>query len=90
MKKNAKVIIFYIVLIVGILIATSTLMSTETSNEIQYSEVVELFQNEQVKSYVVHEDNTIDITTKKGEKLTFKIRDLAIFENDLKAEMGGE
>ncbi|MBE6681030.1 MAG: ATP-dependent zinc metalloprotease FtsH [Ruminococcaceae bacterium] len=85
MKKNVKVIIFYIVLIVGILIATSTLMGTKTNNkEIQYSEVVELFQNEQVKSYVVHEDNTIDITTQKDEKLTFKIRDLAIFENDLK------
>ena len=84
MKNNGKIIIFYIVLIVGILIATSTLMSTEVSKELRYSDVVELFQQEQVKSFTVHEDNVISIKTVEDELLSFKLRDLAIFENDLK------
>jgi len=87
MKSNGKVIIFYIVLILGILIATSTLMGQDIQKPLGYSEVVELFQSEQVESYSVTEDNTLIMHTKDGKDLSHNLRNLEIFENDLKPEI---
>ena len=83
-KNNGKIIIFYIVLIIGILVATSTLMETGKSEEITYSDVVDMFTSEQVSSYTVKEDNTLIINKKDGKEVTFKLRDLSLFERDLK------
>jgi len=84
MKNNAKIIIFYIVLIVAILIAASTLLSQNTAEPVKYSDVVELFRNEKVDSYVVKENNELIIQTKDDKTVTFKLRSLDLFERDLK------
>ena len=84
MKSNAKIIIFYIVLIVGILIATSTLLDTNVQDPIIYSDVVDMFKQEKIDSFTVKEDNSLILLTKDGEELVFKLRSLEIFENDLK------
>ena len=84
MKKNGKIIIFYIILILGMLLVSSYLLEPVEEKKLQYSEVVELFADEKVDSFVVKNDNTLNILTKDGEELAFKLRDLAIFENDLK------
>ena len=83
-KNNGKIIIFYIILIVGILIATSTLMETGKTEELKYSDIVDMFENEQVSSYTIKEDNTLIINTHEGKEVTFKLRDLGLFEKDLK------
>ncbi|MBP3580400.1 MAG: hypothetical protein J6K12_04035, partial [Clostridia bacterium] len=87
MKSNGKVIIFYIILIVGILIATSTLMSSDVQKPLDYSQVVDLFLQEQVDSYSITEENTLVMKTKDGKELTHNLRSLEIFENDLKKEI---
>ena len=88
MKNNGKVIIFYIVLILGILIATSTLMGGDAQKPLTYSEVVQLFTEEKIDSYVIKEDNTLVMKTKEdGKELYHKLRSLEIFENDLKQEI---
>ncbi len=87
MKSNGKVIIFYIILIVGILIATSTLMSSDVQKPLDYSEVVDLFMEQQVDSYSITEENTLVMKTKDGKELTHDLRSLEIFENDLKKEI---
>ena len=84
MKNNGKIIIFYILLIVGMLVLSSALLGPTESKKMQYSEVVELFHNEKVDSFVVKNDNTLILSTKDGEDLSFKLRDLSIFERDLK------
>ena len=84
MKNNGKIIIFYIILIVGMLVVSSALLGTGEEKIIQYSEIVELFQNEKVDSFVVKNDNTLELSTKDGKDISFKLRDIAIFENDLK------
>ena len=84
MKKNGKIIIFYIILIVGMLLVSSYLMEPVEEKKLQYSEVVELFTAEKVDSFVVKNDNTLNIETKDGEEISFKLRDLSIFEKDLK------
>ena len=83
MKNNGRIIIFYIILIVGILIATSTLMSTELPDKLQYSEIVEMFKAEKVDSFIVKEDNTLIISAKDGSEVNFKLRSLDIFRDDL-------
>ena len=87
MKNNGKVIIFYIILIVGILIATSTLMGSDIQEPLDYSGVVQLFLEEQVDSYAVKEDNTLVMKTKDGKEVSHNLRSLEIFENDLKKEI---
>ena len=84
MKNNGKIIIFYILLIVGTLVLSTALLGPAEGKKMQYSEVVELFQNEKVDSFVVKNDNTLMLSTKDGEDLRFKLRDLSIFERDLK------
>ena len=87
MKNNGKIIIFYVILIFGILLATSALMSEDSVKPLEYSEVVELFQKEQVDSFDVKEDNTLVIHTKEGKDLFHNLRSLEIFHNDLDEEI---
>ncbi|MBO4950258.1 MAG: ATP-dependent zinc metalloprotease FtsH [Clostridia bacterium] len=84
MKNNGKVIIFYIILIVGMLVVSSALLGPVEDEKMQYSEIVELFQNEKVDSFTVKNDNTLELSTKDGKDISFRLRDLAIFEKDLK------
>ncbi|MBQ7399135.1 MAG: ATP-dependent zinc metalloprotease FtsH [Clostridia bacterium] len=84
MKNNGKIIIFYIILIVGMLVVSSALLGPVDDKKIQYSEIVELFQDEKVDSFVVTNENILEISTKDGEDISFKLRDLSLFEKDLK------
>ena len=84
MKNNIKVIFLYIVLAIGILVACTFLLDADEAKELKYSEVVELFQKEKVDSFVVKADNTIVLETKDNKTVSFVLRDLAIFEKDLK------
>ena len=84
MKSNAKVIIFYVILIAAILFAASALMGQPVDKPLQYSDVVEDFASEQVTSFVVRQNNELVYETKDGKTHTFKLRSLEIFERDLK------
>lgn len=91
MKRNGKIIAFYAILFIGIFIAVNALMESSSEEPKQYSEIVELFQEEKVESFEVKSDNTLKIKIKDDKKteddekeVSFRLRDLAIFENDLK------
>ncbi len=84
MKNNAKVIIFYIFLIVAILVAASALLNQPVDEPLQYSDVVEDFKTEQVTSFVVRQNNELVYETSDGKTNVFKLRSLEIFERDLK------
>ncbi len=84
MKNNAKIIIFYIALIFCILIAASTLLSQPSSEKLTYSDVVDMFNNQQVSSFVITESNDLILEATDGKQYTIKLRSLEIFERDLK------
>lgn len=95
MKRNGKTILFYVVLVVLFIVASQFLLDQKEDDKRTYSEIVELFENEQVKTFTIKSDNTIVINThdkltesgdiiEKGEKITFELRDLGLFEQDLK------
>ena len=83
MKSNLKIIIFYVVVIGIILIATATLLSNMQQDPVVYSEIVELFLNEQVRIFEIDDRNNLLILTHSNEKFSYRLRDLGLFYSDL-------
>ncbi len=82
-KNNGKILIFYLILIVGIIIASSSLLETEEPEKVVHSEIVDLFESDSVSSFVVKEDNTIVLSTTDGEEKTYILRDLRLFTEEV-------
>ena len=96
MKKNSKAIIFYVVLIAVFILASNFFVGQNEQDERNYSDIIQLFEEEKVKSFDIKSDNTIVIKTHEilhddgslkadSEQITFRFRDLSIFYNDLNA-----
>ncbi len=87
MKKNLRVVIFYVVVIAVIIISTAALWNGNKTEEIIYSDVVNYFKNEQVTSFVVDDENYIELKLKKDDGSTatevYQLRDLSLFINDV-------
>ncbi len=83
MKGNLKIILFYVVLIGVILIATAALFGNMNTDTLIYSDIVVMFNNGEVKAFEIDEKNNITILTHEGATYSFKLLDLSIFYNDL-------
>ena len=87
MKSNLKIAIFYIVLIGVIIIATATLFQSMPREEVTFSDVVSFFKDEQVKEFVIDEDNVITMSVRvvlpDGSETTgvytYELRNLDLF-----------
>ncbi|MGN1048677.1 MAG: ATP-dependent zinc metalloprotease FtsH [Eubacteriales bacterium] len=87
MKNNAKIILFYVVLIGIIFFAVSRIFRTADTLVVEiedYSQVVEYFQNEEVTSFKVSDDNYITLTLKDGRQAGYQLASLSIFYSDLR------
>ena len=58
-KSNFKVLIFYLVLIVAVILSLSMMFSNQEVEEIKYSQVVNYFKNDAVKAFTVDESDYI-------------------------------
>ncbi len=91
MKNSLKIAIFYIVLIGILIIATASLWDNIPEEKLVFSQVVEMFRNEQVRQFEVDEENTLTMivrqTTNDGVAseaiVTYQLRDLDLFLNEL-------
>ena len=91
MKNSFKIAIFYIVLIGILIVATASLWNSVPTDSLLYSQVVDLFMNEQVREFKVDEDNTLTmnvrVTNKDGTEgeatLTYQLSDIDMFREDL-------
>ena len=61
-KSNFKILIFYFVLIVGIILALSLMFGQNQTEAPTYSDVLEYFQKDAVKDFVIDEKNLITMT----------------------------
>ncbi len=84
MKNNLKSITFYVILIVAILVAVSVILGGTKKAEVNYSDLTELFQTEQVKEFEVDGKNKVIITTQDGREIKYGLRDFAVFYNDFR------
>ncbi len=81
--NNKRVLIFYVVLIVGILLCVGTLLSSVATKELKYSDIVEMFRNEEVKSFTIDEKNNLIIKDQKGVEYTYRLLSISIFYEDM-------
>lgn len=86
MKNNFKIILFYVVLIGLIIFAVSSIFRT-TEAKVEklenYSQVVEYFQGEKVKSFMVSDKNYITLTLTDDTQAGYQLSNINIFYNDL-------
>ena len=68
-KNNLKILIFYGLLIVAVVLSLSTFFGQSNSNEPKYSDVVNYFKNDAVKSFVVNEKNYITMEVYNVDEL---------------------
>ncbi len=97
MKKNFKVIAFYIIAIVAMIGITSWLIGKSESEELKYSQIHEYFEQGQVKSFVVTNENELVLTLREPEgqtkpdgeeqeepeEIVYKLRSLDMFREDM-------
>ena len=96
MKSNLKHAIFYIIMIGMIIFVATTLWQSLPSEDVTLSGVIELFEGERVKSFIVEEDNTLKMEirvvqengTEGSALVVYKLRDLGLFWNVLGDTIG--
>ena len=87
MKSNFKsILIFAALMIVAVIIAGMLIRnSSGTRKKIEnFSEVVEKFENNQIEEFYILKDNTLVLKDTAAVEYTYKLRDIAIFINQLK------
>lgn len=81
-KNRARDIGFYALILVILLAAIFSMNQTTASNDLPYSEVVDLFKQEKVESFSA-DGNNITLTLKDGTVATCELSTISIFYNDL-------
>ena len=107
MKNNAKVIIFYVALISLIFVAVFAMLgSPSNKEEIIFSDVMQYFEEDRVKEFVVTSDNILnmiiyksdkvgvltpeDVAGLKTEKISYKLRDVTLFREEFEKYQGNK
>ena len=92
MKSNLKLIIFYLALIAVIIFAVSSFFGELAGEPPKYSDIIEYFKNEQVKSFEIDKNNhlsmQVSVPGKDGQVetiVTYTLRSLEKFDRDLGA-----
>lgn len=83
-KGNGRAFLLYLVFII-VIISAASMLSQNTETEVTtYSDIVKHFQNEEVKSFKVNENNVLELVLKETNvEIAYELKDLAIFYNDL-------
>ena len=68
-KNNLKILIFYGLLIVAVVLSLSTFFGQSNSNEPKYSDIINYFKNDAVKSFVIDEKNYITMEVYNVDEL---------------------
>lgn len=79
MKSNHKILIFYVVLIGVVLLSTAAIFGNAPGEKIIYSDIYDLFREEQVKSFEIDGENNLIIEKHDGKSVSFTLRSLDLF-----------
>ncbi|MBR5554230.1 MAG: ATP-dependent zinc metalloprotease FtsH [Clostridia bacterium] len=85
MKKNFKVIAFYIIAIIAMIALTNWLIGNSDKKDVTYSDIRNHFVNEEVKSFEVSNSNelVLVLNNEEEEEVVYKLRSLDMFTKDL-------
>ena len=87
MKNNTKSAALWIAVILGAVLLLSVLFSGTGAKEVPYSQMLEMFRNEEVVRFEVSKSNTLTFETKDGTKYYHSLRDVGLFYEDLGDEI---
>ena len=82
-KNNFKVIIFYSVLILLVILASTSLFNMSAEDELKYSEIIALFEKDQVKKFTVSADGDLSIQTVDNKKIQYELQRIDYFREDV-------
>ena len=82
MKGNLKVIVFYVLLIGVILFAVSSLYGSYSNTELQYSDIRNLFESEQVKSFRVDTDSVLTVVKQDNTTVKYQLANYLDFKDE--------
>ncbi len=82
-KNNFKVIIFYSVLILLVILASTSLFNMSGEDEMKYSEIIALFEKDQVKKFTVSADGDLSIQTVDNKKIQYELQRIDYFREDV-------
>ena len=83
-KRNIKIPILYIALILVVVFAASALISgMKASEKLSYSEIIELFEKDEVKEFTVDESGKLTITKTDGTKISRVLLIFSVFREDI-------
>ena len=87
MKNNSKSAALWIAVILGVVLLLSFLFAGTGAKEVPYSQMLEMFRNEEVVRFEVSKSNTLTFETKDGTKYYHSLRDVGLFYEDLGDEI---
>ncbi len=82
-KSNFKVIIFYSVLILLVILASTSLFNMSADDEMKYSQIIALFEKDQVKEFKVSADGELSILTIDNKKIQYELQRIDYFREDV-------
>ena len=83
-KRNIKIPILYIALILVVVFAASALISgMKAAEKLSYSEIIELFEKDEVKEFTVEESGKLTITKTDGTKISRVLLIFSVFREDI-------
>ena len=83
MKKNIRNVIFYVLLIVGVIVICAFLFRQPQTENVTYDDIYMYFINEEVDKYNLDSDNILTLELKNGETVKYELANVSIFYNDL-------
>ncbi len=107
MKNNVKVILFYLALIAIIFVAVGAMLGNGANQENPiFSDIMEYFEQDKVKEFVVTNSNILQMTVYKSDKvgiltpeeaagletvkIQYKLRDITLFKDEFEKYTGNK
>ena len=83
-KSNIKTVILYLALILVVIFAASALLqSLGAGNKLSYSEIIDLFETDQVKKFEISSGLKLTLETTDGRKISRVLLDFYTFRSDI-------
>lgn len=88
MNKNLRIILFYVVMIIGMIVATTWVMNSVEQEPLTYSDVIQYFEDERVKAFELDNSNrlTMVLRGENGEsdtQVVYELRSPDMFYMDV-------
>ena len=88
-KRNILTPILYIALILVVIFAATTLLSgINEAEKLSYSQIIELFETDQVKEFTVDEKGKLTLTKTDGTKISRVLLVFSVFRDDIEPYLG--